>query len=196
MARPETALRDRSRTPVRWRLAAAFRRTAGSAGDASHCRDRPVEDIAPPDPSARARPLRASGVARPAARSRAPRTTAAASSSERRSTPAWRCRASGSPSMLIVPLSGSVTPASRFSSVDLPHPMKPTMETNSPRRPTGHAIEHVARTGRCRMISRQSVCFDERHAHSARSLASAMPIMRSSRKPTMPIVRMASRMCE
>src|SRR5438105_3793870 len=38
-----------------------------------------------------------------------------------------------SPSIVIWPVSGASTPQRIFSSVDLPHPMKPTTDTNSPR---------------------------------------------------------------
>ena len=52
------------------------------------------------------------------------------------------------PSMLIVPLSARITPASMFSSVDFPHPMKPTIETNSPRSTDmRHALQYVTRAG-------------------------------------------------
>ena len=53
----------------------------------------------------------------------------------------------GFPSMVIVPLSASVTPASRFRSVDFPHPMKPTIETTSPRSTVNDTRSSTCRDG-------------------------------------------------
>ena len=99
----------------------------------------------------------------------------------------------------MVPASGAVSPAIMPSSVDLPLPIAPTIDTNSP---SSTASETSRRTSRGRPSRANdfptpvtSMYGTSAGAHTARSRASAMPIRRSSAKPTMPIVTMASRMC-
>ena len=112
---------------------------------------------------------------RRAARSRAPRTTAAASSSETRSRRRRCIPRTGSPPNRTSPASGVTRPAMMFRSVDLPHPMKPTIETNSP------CVDRQARRARARAARTAPVpnVFEiaaiSMKRHSRRSSASSRP---------------------